>query len=95
MSAARRLPALWICCRCGLLRRRPAGSERGAAREPTLPPACDCHAPAHTSQLHTSTHTRRRYELHSEWEEALDHAQDRGKNTKVLLRVSDVGITYE
>jgi hypothetical protein len=36
-----------------------------------------------------------RYELHSEWEEALDHAQDRGKNTKVLLKVSDVGITYE
>ena len=36
-----------------------------------------------------------RYELHSEWEEALDHAQDRGKNTKVLLKVSDVGVTYE
>jgi hypothetical protein len=38
-------------------------------------------------------HTR--YELHTEWEEALDHAQDRGKNTKVVLRVSDVGVTYE
>jgi len=36
-----------------------------------------------------------RYELHSEFEEALDHAQDRGKNTKILLKVSDVGITYE
>jgi trans-2-enoyl-CoA reductase len=35
------------------------------------------------------------YELHTEWEEALDHAQDRGKNTKVVLRVSDVGVTYE
>ncbi|KAI7836141.1 hypothetical protein COHA_009971 [Chlorella ohadii] len=41
----------------------------------------------------TTTYTE--YELHSEFEEALDHAQDRGKNTKILLKVSDVGITYE
>lgn len=35
-----------------------------------------------------------RYELHSEFEEALDHAQDRGRNTKVMLKVSDVGVQY-
>ena len=34
------------------------------------------------------------YELATEFEEALDHAMDRGKNTKVLLKVSDVGIQY-
>lgn len=37
----------------------------------------------------------RRYELHSEFSEALDHAQDRGKNTKILLKVNDVGQQYE
>jgi trans-2-enoyl-CoA reductase len=31
------------------------------------------------------------YELGSEFDEALDHAMDRYKNTKVVLRVSDVG----
>jgi trans-2-enoyl-CoA reductase len=31
------------------------------------------------------------YELGSEFDEALDHAMDRSKNVKVLLRVSDVG----
>lgn len=31
------------------------------------------------------------YELSSDFDEALDHAMDRGKNTKVLLKVSDVG----
>ncbi|KAL4435235.1 hypothetical protein ABPG77_001917 [Micractinium sp. CCAP 211/92] len=35
------------------------------------------------------------YELHSEFQEALEHAQDRGKNTKVLLKVTDVGAHYE
>ena len=35
-----------------------------------------------------------RYELHSEFEEALDHALDRGKNTKIMLLVSDVGVQY-
>ena len=32
-----------------------------------------------------------RYEL-TEFAEALDHAQDTGKNTKVLLRMSEVGV---
>ncbi|PRW34018.1 trans-2-enoyl- reductase [Chlorella sorokiniana] len=41
----------------------------------------------------TTTYTE--YELHSEYEEALDHAQDRGKNTKVLLKMSDLGVVYE
>lgn len=31
------------------------------------------------------------YELGTDFDEALDHAMDRGKNTKVLLKVSDVG----
>ncbi len=31
------------------------------------------------------------YELATDFDEALDHAMDRGKNTKVLLKVSDVG----
>lgn len=35
------------------------------------------------------------YELSTEFDEALDHAMDRGKNTKVLLKVSDVGEQYE
>jgi hypothetical protein len=35
-----------------------------------------------------------RYELHSEFEEALDHALDRGKNTKIMLTVKDVGVQY-
>ena len=34
------------------------------------------------------------YELSSEFDEALDHAMDRGKNTKVMLKVSDVGEQY-
>ena len=34
------------------------------------------------------------YELSEEFKEALDHAQESGRNTKVLLRVSDVGVTY-
>jgi mitochondrial enoyl-[acyl-carrier protein] reductase / trans-2-enoyl-CoA reductase len=32
------------------------------------------------------------YELSTEFDEALDHALERGKNTKVVLRVSDVGV---
>lgn len=31
------------------------------------------------------------YEMSTDFDEALDHAMDRGKNTKVLLKVSDVG----
>ena len=34
------------------------------------------------------------YEMATEFDEALDHAMDRGKNTKVLLKVSDVGEQY-
>lgn len=34
------------------------------------------------------------YELSSEFDEALDHAMDRGKNTKVVLKISDVGEQY-
>ena len=34
------------------------------------------------------------YELCDEFEEALEHAQETGRNTKVLLRVNDVGVTY-
>ena len=51
-------------------------------------PACPC--PSH-HHCHCHCH---RYELHSEFEEALDHAQDRGRNTKILLKVSDVGVQY-
>ena len=36
-----------------------------------------------------------RYEMATEFAEALDHAQDMGKNTKVLLRMSEVGITSD
>lgn len=34
------------------------------------------------------------YELCDEFKEAMDHAQEPGRNTKVLLRVNDVGVTY-
>ena len=34
------------------------------------------------------------YELSSEFDEALDHAMDRGKNTKVVLKMSEVGERY-
>lgn len=37
----------------------------------------------------------RRYELGTEFWEALEHAMDKGKNTKVLLRVSEVGETLD
>ncbi len=36
-----------------------------------------------------------RYELATEFDEALDHAQDSGRNTKILLRMADVGSQYE
>ncbi|KAK9829388.1 hypothetical protein WJX72_005534 [[Myrmecia] bisecta] len=35
------------------------------------------------------------YELATEFEEALDHALDHGKNTKVLLRMNDLGRQYD
>lgn len=34
------------------------------------------------------------YEMSSEFDEALDHAMDRGKNTKVVLKVIDIGEQY-
>lgn len=34
------------------------------------------------------------YELGTEFAEALDHALERGSNTKVLLKVSDIGTQY-
>ena len=37
----------------------------------------------------------RRYDLATEFAEALDHAQDQPKNTKILLRISEVGVTPE
>jgi hypothetical protein len=40
------------------------------------------------------TCSARRYELSGEFEEALDHAMDRGKNTKVMLRMQEVGVQY-
>lgn len=36
-----------------------------------------------------------RYELATEFEEAVGHAMDRGTNTKVLFRMSDVGSTEQ
>lgn len=38
--------------------------------------------------------TPRRYDLATEFNEALEHALDRGKNTKIMLKVSDVGVQY-
>ena len=35
------------------------------------------------------------YELSSEFEEALDHAREDDRCTKVLLRVNDIGTTYD
>ena len=35
------------------------------------------------------------YELSTEFDEAMDHALDRGKNTKIVLRVSEVGEKYD
>ena len=34
------------------------------------------------------------YELSEEFKEALDHAQESGRNTKILVRMSDIGVTY-
>lgn len=34
------------------------------------------------------------YELTTEFEEALEHAMERGKNSKILLKISDVGVQY-
>ena len=34
------------------------------------------------------------YELSTEFSEALEHAEEAGRNVKVLLKVNDVGITY-
>ncbi len=36
----------------------------------------------------------RRYDLATEFGEALEHSMDRGKNTKIVLKVSDVGVQY-
>ena len=35
------------------------------------------------------------YELHTEFKEAMEHATDAGRNTKILLRMNDVGLTYD
>lgn len=76
-------------------------SARARSGMPRVParccPAClsgrwiTAHAHARASPL---PRPGRRYELHSEWEEALDHAADRGRNVKILLRVTDVGEQY-
>ena len=38
------------------------------------------------------THTE--YELGTEFDEALDHAMEEGRSTKILLKVKDIGVTY-
>ena len=35
-----------------------------------------------------------RYELSTEFNEALEHSMDRGKNTKIVLKLADVGTQY-
>ena len=35
------------------------------------------------------------YELSTEFDDALDHAMDRGKNTKVILKMAEVGEQYQ
>ena len=34
------------------------------------------------------------YELGTEFDEALDHALEEGRSTKILLKVKDIGVTY-
>ena len=34
------------------------------------------------------------YELGTEFDEALDHATEDGRSTKILLKVKDIGVTY-
>jgi uncharacterized protein YutD len=34
------------------------------------------------------------YELCEEFKEALEHAQEDARNTKILLKVNDIGVTY-
>jgi trans-2-enoyl-CoA reductase len=34
------------------------------------------------------------YELGTEFDEALDHAMEEGRSTKILLKVKDIGVTY-
>lgn len=35
------------------------------------------------------------YELSTEFDEALEHAREEAKGTKILLRVNDIGTTYD
>lgn len=44
--------------------------------------------------LKTSRWLPPRYELSTEFDEALDHALEEGRNTKVLIKVTDIGVTY-
>ncbi len=37
---------------------------------------------------------RAQYELSTEFDEALEHCMEEGRNTKVMLKVNDIGITY-
>ena len=63
-----------------------SNSLHNPACRPTFPPTC-----THLPPLALP----RRYELHSEFDEALEHALERGgRNTKVVLKVSDVGEQY-
>ena len=35
------------------------------------------------------------YELSAEFQEALEHSLEPGRSTKILLKVNDIGQTYE
>lgn len=63
------------CAGGGGLSRREARAMRRAARPPCL----------------SRPRAPRRYELSSEFAEALEHALEAGRNTKVLLRVTEAG----
>ena len=34
------------------------------------------------------------YELSTEFDEAIDHALEDGRGTKIMLKVNDIGVTY-
>lgn len=73
------------------------GSRRQQTKHTLTPP------PPHIPYTHICARAHRpcyhhphprRYDLATEFGEALEHSMDRGKNTKIVLKVSDVGVQY-
>ena len=76
------------------------GLQRVSACSATHPPRATAQIPLMLETLSKLVNADKlrieftEYELCDEFAEALEHAQETGRNTKVLLRVNDVGVTY-